>query len=464
VKRWIGSKEDACVSHKNRWRSLGAVLTVVIGTQLHVGAIAVTLSAQRMPPVWDTAGLKQTAVSSFPVDQENMDRLNPQPPLGVRSFYINGIPYKGNETRLFCYYGIPLGEPPSGGWPGIVLVHGAGGTADALWVKWWNDKGYAAIAVDTTFRLPTASNWKMREKTALPGPPLPWGTDPAWNASPHPPSEDYWLYHAVADTILANNFLRQQPDLNPAKIGIVGVSWGGIIASHVVGIDSRFAFAIPVYGCGFLHESDGAQGIATFAANPEWDPSKVLGNADLPVFWTSGATDMHFTPEDRFKSKKLAMGDDPSRIGSKWSRWFMLPYIPHSGAANYNDTQFPEKINYVRFADAVLASMNANGGVVGDPELLRLTSQSLGADTAVIQYETETDVSNVTLFYTTSTNIWSGRSWSKIAEGTLLMVNHDSKTVKADIPAKTTAYFINLTEGSGTDAPLTVSSDLFFKE
>jgi hypothetical protein len=158
------------------------------------------------------------------------------------------------------------------------------------------------------------------------------------------------------------------------------------------------------------------------------------------------------------------MGTDVFSAGYQWSRWFMLPNIPHSGAANYNDTQFPEKINYVRFADAVLASMNANGGVPGDPEILRFRSQSLTADAAVIQYETKTDVSNVTLFYTTSTNIWSGRSWSEVAEGTLLTVNHDTKTVKADIPAKTTAYFVNLTEGSGTDAPLTVSSDLFFAE
>ncbi len=413
------------------------------------------------PPPEDLFG----PVSLYPVDAAMDALLDPAPPTGMERFYIDGIRFNGGETRLFCYYDEPDGAPPSGGWPGVVLVHGAGDTARYEWVEYWTGKGYAALAIDTVFRLPASANdkWSLREVSPLPGPLLPWGNDPAWN-NPSTPDNQYWLYHAVRNVIRANTFLRSRPAVNPDQVGIVGVSWGGIITSHVVGLDSRFAFAIPVYGCGFLHESDGAQGVATFAANPEWDPSVNLGNADLPVFWTSGATDMHFTPEDRFKSKQLSMGSDPESVGYRWSRWFMLPYIPHSGVANYNDTQFPEKINYVRFADAVITSMNANGGVVGDPEFLRLTSQSLGADKAVIQYETETDVSNVTLFYTTSTNIWSGRSWSEIAEGTLLTVNHDSQTVTADIPAKTTAYFINLTEGSGTDAPLTVSSDLFFAE
>ena len=29
--------------------------------------------------------------------------------------------------------------------PGMVLVHGGGGTAFASWVKRWNDRGYAAM-------------------------------------------------------------------------------------------------------------------------------------------------------------------------------------------------------------------------------------------------------------------------------------------------------------------------------
>lgn len=454
MRMWIRSKEDACVSHRTHHRSLGAVLTILIGTQLYAGAISFVASGKKVPPVWDIAGLKQTAVVSFPVEQAVLDMLNPQPPSGIRSFYINGIPYKGKETRLFCYYGIPSGVPPSGGWPGIVLVHGAGGTADALWVKWWNDKGYAALALDTAFRLPTVSRWRLREKTALPGPIFPWGTDPAWNNSQAAP-EDHWLYHAVADVILAHNFFRQQPEVAPENIGIAGVSWGGIIISHVIGLDDRFLFAIPIYGCGFLHESDGLQS-TTFIPNPEWDPSVNLGNANLPVFWTAGTTDEHFSPADRFKSKTLSMGKN--KEASRWinSYWFMLPVIQHSLGANYLDSVFPEKINYVRFANAVVAASKTTEP--GNLNLLRWVKQELTDTVAHLEYTAARPVAGATLFYTTDSGYWRERQW----QSTAVAVNKETHTIIAAIPPAVTAYFLNVTEGSGSSA-FTISSDLFLQ-
>ena len=35
---------------------------------------------------------------------------------------------------------------------------------------------------------------------------------------------------------------------------ITGISWGGITTTIVMGIDYRFKFAAPVYGCGFLYQ------------------------------------------------------------------------------------------------------------------------------------------------------------------------------------------------------------------
>lgn len=322
--------------------------------------------------------------------------------------------------------------------------------------------------MDSAFRLPTASNWRLREKTCLPGPLFPWGTDPAWGVGrprsqwPDNP-EEYWFYHAISDVMLINNFLRQRAEVNSDHIGILGVSWGGVIASHVLGLDSRFAFAVPVYGCGFLHESKGAQS-KIFKLRPEWDASVNLENADLPVFWASGATDLHFTPEDRFKSKQLSMGSEPNSVGSKWSRWFMLPYIPHSGTANYSDTQFPEKINYIRFADAVIASMNANGGVVGDPALLTFSDQVLADTAAEIHCATTGEICHATLYYTFSTGIWSERTWSAMTPGASLVIDSTAKTVAAEIPDGAAAYYINVTEQTVSGDTYTASSDLFVAE
>ena len=46
------------------------------------------------------------------------------------------------------------------------------------------------------------------------------------------------------------------PEVQDEQVGLMGVSWGGIISSIVLGIDQRFAFTIPVYGCGYLNEAD----------------------------------------------------------------------------------------------------------------------------------------------------------------------------------------------------------------
>ena len=43
----------------------------------------------------------------------------------------------------------------------------------------------------------------------------------------------------------------------------MGVSWGGVITSTVMGIDSRFAFAIPTYGCGHMADAENHWGAAS---------------------------------------------------------------------------------------------------------------------------------------------------------------------------------------------------------
>ena len=77
---------------------------------------------------------------------------------GVKALYFEGAKYKDNKTKVFCYMGYPKNSEKSKV-PAVVLVHGGGGHAYAEWVKIWNDRGYAAIALDLRGFLP-ASNKK----------------------------------------------------------------------------------------------------------------------------------------------------------------------------------------------------------------------------------------------------------------------------------------------------------------
>jgi cephalosporin-C deacetylase-like acetyl esterase len=161
---------------------------------------------------------------------------------GFKSFYYEGVEYKGVPERVFAYYKAPKGTPPPGGWPAVVCVHGGGGTAFPAWVQYWVDHGYAAIAMDLTGHLPEGK-FPNREWHKFGGPPRITCFGDIELAD-----REQWFYHAIAIVIRANSLLRSFPEVNPKKIGIHGISWGGVIVSTVRGLDPRFAFAVPVYG------------------------------------------------------------------------------------------------------------------------------------------------------------------------------------------------------------------------
>ena len=64
-----------------------------------------------------------------------------------------------------------------------------------------------------------------------------------------------WTYHAVAAVIRGHSLLLAQKEVDPQRIGLTGISWGGYLTCIVAGLDDRLKVAVPVYGCGFLHEN-----------------------------------------------------------------------------------------------------------------------------------------------------------------------------------------------------------------
>ena len=101
---------------------------------------------------------------------------------GVKGLFFDGLPWKGKPTRVFAWVGVPKLEPGKKA-PGIVLVHGGGGTAFEAWVRLWVGRGYAAIAMDTCGCVPkgTYGNW---ERHADGGPPAGAGSTRWTSRSP----------------------------------------------------------------------------------------------------------------------------------------------------------------------------------------------------------------------------------------------------------------------------------------
>ena len=105
--------------------------------------------ATRYP--WDVTALNETP-RTFEVNVTGTNVVGRIK--GVEPIFIEGEPLKGRPTRIFAWWGLPEGASADKKVPAMVLVHGGGGTAFASWVKTWNDRGYAAIAMDNCGGIP----------------------------------------------------------------------------------------------------------------------------------------------------------------------------------------------------------------------------------------------------------------------------------------------------------------------
>jgi len=353
----------------------------------------------------------------------------------VKAIFYQGLPYQGHETRVFAYLGVPktpAGKPTAGKkGPAMVLVHGGGGTAFPEWVAIWNQRGYAAIAMDLEGHVPTA-NPRQHAPHEHSGP-----VKDRYFFDGAKPLQEQWGYHAVADVMLAQSLLASLPEVDPDRIGLTGISWGGVMTSMVSGIDARFKCAVPVYGCGFLYESKSAfknmfdPDPAVFGPRKSWDPAEHFVRAKMPILWMSGDVDAHFSVDILSRSHQAYGG--PSRL-------CIHPGMAHGHRPGYDPASVPE---LYAFVDSILC---------GGTPLGRIVQQPAGRN-AVLKYESPCAVVSAQLRYRTEPLTYvvdKGRyklegEW-KTADAQVIAKD---RTVKADLPDGVVMYYINLRDDRG---------------
>ena len=221
--------------------------------------------------------------------------------------HIQAITYDSlGNTSTFAYLGIPEGASAENPVPGIVLVHGGGGRVYLPWVKMWNDRGYAAIAMSTRGLFPNGVNAGTMDNNdpgyqhGMYGSFVKEGyvdspnEDAMKNADL--PLEARWITNALVKVIHAHNLLRSFDCIDSSRIGITGISWGGNITSLAITHDPRFAFAIPVYGSGFLKDAVSYMGeIFQNPGNAQFRAEDRFDGVKMPVLWVAWNDDNNFS-------------------------------------------------------------------------------------------------------------------------------------------------------------------------
>lgn len=216
-----------------------------------------------------------------------------------KEFYFTSEVVGGTPFRVYAIYAAPKGTAKS---PGVLYIHGGGGTADPEMVRSWAKLGYSCLSFDWSanpkdkkFNRPQFS--KFGEYTEV-------DYGPANFAQTLGQCRPHQIQVAARRAI---TWMQQQVEVNSEKIGVLGISWGGFSSLILNGIDDRVKAVVDIYGAGYYQEfgtNGGCFGLTgplkfePVEKQAEWlsryDPQHYVTTAHAPVLMFTGTNDMFF--------------------------------------------------------------------------------------------------------------------------------------------------------------------------
>jgi dienelactone hydrolase len=130
----------------------------------------------------------------------------------------------------------------SGRLPVAMMLHGTGGSKEGMrdWLDEFARRGYLAVGIDARYHgewIPGGAKGSAQYNDAAIA---------AWKAKPGEKREYPFWWDSTYDVIRAVDYLITRPDVDPARIGVLGVSMGGIQAYYAAAIDERIDAVVPL--------------------------------------------------------------------------------------------------------------------------------------------------------------------------------------------------------------------------
>jgi cephalosporin-C deacetylase-like acetyl esterase len=375
--------------------------------------LALTLNAETVADRKVVLGLVDTCAQAPKVHEAEGFK----PDGTVRAIFYDALTWQGKPTRVFAWIGLPAKR--EGKVPAMVLIHGGGGTAYKEWVQKWNAQGFAAISIAVEGQTDVNEN-KVKGRSSWARHAFAGPARDGTFADTKLPLKEQWMYHALADTMLANSLLRSLPEVDATKIGVMGISWGGVITSTVIGLDGRFAFGIPTYGCGHLFDAENGWGKALHdneGYKQVWDGMNYADRVKMPVLWLSWPQDAHFPLGCQAEHYRKTPGPRMVSLVSK---------MGHSHPAGWNPPD-----SYA-FAKSVVETGKPWG---------KSTAAAAKDGYAIAVFHSTKAITKAVLVSTTDKSFTGTRKW--VETPAAAASGGGGTTASAALPAGTTAWYIN---------------------
>lgn len=361
-----------------------------------------------------------------------------------RPIEINGIV---SSNEVFAVIARPL-KP--GKYPGLLVLHGGGGSSEINRVRKWAAKGYIALSLDipgvaAPDKVPESlGHWKT----------LPYGSH---RFVAIPDLTHSTIFDGVLASVQGLYLLHAQTDVIKDRIGITGVSWGGYMTTFISGVANSYVRAsFSTYGSGFydvasvfLKELDKMPKTDREMWLKYLDAGRRSNKIKSPFFIAAATNDNWFYPPAVMATLKEIKGD---------AQHFFAPNANHSAAVPGGNSS-SNRVGFMQmeepYFDYHLKGIGLPLPKISIIGITRQKKKAHGSYNVKFLVDTKTTVVNATVFYSAADVAWTKRKWNAV-KALKLSGNVYSAEIPADFKDKNTWCFASISD----DRPVTVSSDL----
>ncbi len=341
---------------------------------------------EEMRQLWDvpTAEVKAETVKKY-------DRRG----IRVEEIYYQSRSYKRKPVKIFGYFCYP--RVRSGKLPAILLSHGGGGSASLPRAVAWAKRGYAVLTID----LPGKGERRAGSRSTGPDMDVPillrTQPDPSYN----------YLVHAVAAARNGITYLSQRQEVDPDRIGMIGLSWGGVLTLLTNGQDSRLKAAVNVFGAGYIPEGctwDNRFSLMSAEGQERWntyiDPKNFLASQHAPILFITGTNDhCYYLPTFQKSYNEVPVEKN----------YWLIPNLRH---------RFLSSVEQPALAWLDEKLKRPASGPSGFPRIQELPLSLKEADRLIVPVRAEagSQIASVRLYYTAGGPLrWTAKKWLEVA-------------------------------------------------